>query len=490
MTIGFDSSSGTTRLGTANPTTWSHTPVGTPKGVVVAINQMPFSTDWVSGVSYGGVDLSRVVRATDVASTKGAADLWFRGSGLPAGAQTFSVSFTSATTTKMHIVGMTLTAAGDTEVLDFDSINGNIADPSVTLQYSTRTCLALAAHYGGATDPASFAPNSNCTFVANSTFGNAFASSNVIRQTTAASADFAIGGTSAVDDNAYAAVAIGEIATASSTGTVVHVESSAFTVATADTGGLISIPVTTESGDDLYCFITSRDHTNGLAYPTCTDNESGGNVFEVVSATGNRRGTIYWKKATGVTAGKTITVAGAVGACAAGVSVYRNALPTGNPISNVNFSSVNTTNPVVPGFTPDVQNSMIGIAVFNYEDDVAISAISCLPPLGSLTSRFQMLSTGTKSCAVIHASSLQTTGLSGTGDFTWVQAGNHKNIAAVFAIRSSATTVASSTSTQNSGTTQSPVHTYASAGTYVVSLIVTDNDGNASSATTQSVHVA
>lgn len=491
MAVAFDSSSSSFRPQgvTSSTLSFTHTPSGTPKGVAVTITYpAPESgaPDYVNAVTYGGVTLSRVVRASDIASERGAADLWFRGTGVPSGAAVVNADINSVTTTRFHITAIAMTGDSDLEVVDFDSINGDTADPSVTLAYSSRTCLAVAAHHGGAADPSAFVPNSNCTLVAQADFGASHGV--VIRQTTPGNADFAIGGTASLEDAAFAAMAVSETSSAPSIGTVVHVGSSAFTLGSETTFGRIVIPITTEAGDDVFCFITSVGHDDNIAYPTCTDNDTTGNDFAVVTATPLRKGTIYWKKATDATAGKTVTVSGMLLSGAAGVSVYRNAAAGGVPVTNITHSS-GTSDPEVAGFTPDTPNSMICMTVFNFQNDVAISGISCLAPPGSLSSRFQCLSTGGTDSAVIHASSGQTTGLSGTGNFRWSQ-GDSAWKAIAFAISSSATTVPASSTTINSGTTQNPVHSYSSAGTYTVKLIVTDNDGNKSSATTMQIHVS
>jgi hypothetical protein len=209
VAIVFDAASEFERTGTTDPQTWTHTPTGTPRAVVVAIVHGTSTTDHVSTVTYGGVSMGEVVRATDSATELGAAELWFLGAGIPTGAQTVSVDLASGTTDDIHFVCMTWTAGANCEVIDFDSINsGDPANPSVTLQYGGRSSVAVAALYGGGASPAQFTPNANCTTVHDNDLGAFY--SEVIRQTSAGTADFAVGGTAGSDDVAYAALAFSE----------------------------------------------------------------------------------------------------------------------------------------------------------------------------------------------------------------------------------------------------------------------------------------
>ena len=73
-------------------TSFTHTPVGTPKGVIVYVAQNASSTDENGSISYGGVALTKQTFAHDTATELLGAYAYFLGSGIPTGAQT--VSFT------------------------------------------------------------------------------------------------------------------------------------------------------------------------------------------------------------------------------------------------------------------------------------------------------------------------------------------------------------------------------------------------------------
>ena len=208
MAVAFDTATEAVRTDTSDPFTFNHTPVGTPRAVIVTAVHGTSSTDHIVGITYGGVAMTRKQRNTDTATEPGASEIWFLGAAIPTGTQTISVDLATATTDDFHFVCITLTAALNCVVVAQNGINDNVADPSVTLLYNARTCIAIAALYGGGAAPTAFTPNANCTTVHDHDLGAFY--SEVIRQTTPGSVDFAIGGTSANDDVAYSAIAVSE----------------------------------------------------------------------------------------------------------------------------------------------------------------------------------------------------------------------------------------------------------------------------------------
>jgi len=138
---------------TANPQTWTHTPVGTPKAVIVTITQPDNTGDEVSGVTYGGVAMTRVRSDASTQAEAGRTYLYFLGTGIPTGAQTISVS-RSATIAPQQHHAFTFTADGDTVVDSHSFANiGIVANPSTTATFtgSLENWAGVAAHlYGGA----------------------------------------------------------------------------------------------------------------------------------------------------------------------------------------------------------------------------------------------------------------------------------------------------------------------------------------------------
>jgi hypothetical protein len=210
MAITVDTAIEAVRTDTSTPFTWSHTGAASGvKAVVVTAVHGVSSTDHISAVSYGGTAMARVQRNTDTSTEPGAAEVWClvnSAATIPQGTQTVSVTC-GATTDDFHFVSITLLATGDyVTVVSRDGVSNDVANPSVTLPYGGATCMSFAALYGGGADGSVFTPNANCTTIHDHDLGAFF--SEVIRQTTAGSSDFAIGGTSVSDDVAFAAVAL------------------------------------------------------------------------------------------------------------------------------------------------------------------------------------------------------------------------------------------------------------------------------------------
>lgn len=146
MAVAFDAVSTSDRTGTSDPHTFTHTPSGTPRGILLAFAQDPATSSDIDTITYGGVSMSRVVDASDTADEPGMAEVWFLGSSIPTGAQTVQVDFVTASPTDDYLfLCVSVTASSDTEVVDSGIVEENQADPSVSLTYSSRTCLAVGA---------------------------------------------------------------------------------------------------------------------------------------------------------------------------------------------------------------------------------------------------------------------------------------------------------------------------------------------------------
>lgn len=137
---------------------FAHAPVGTPRGVVVAIAQNASAADRISAVTYGGVPLARVPAdgfAADSAGEVGAVYMYFLGTGVPTGAQTVQVTVGAGAEAKRAVV-FTITAATDIELAASGSVEGDAANPSVTLATDASFAGFLAnAIFSGHDSPAS-----------------------------------------------------------------------------------------------------------------------------------------------------------------------------------------------------------------------------------------------------------------------------------------------------------------------------------------------
>lgn len=238
--------------GTANPTTASFTlPTGT-RGVVVWIIQPIVSTDIVTGVTIGGVAMTRAGTVVNTSSTAGGrVYCYFLGSGVPAaGARTINVS-RSQTTTTVHVVAEALTGTVDMEVVDIDSqasANGSpIADPHLTLQYNGRLAIGLVAMYSNLDNVLGTGTESTGqSRVQDHDFGTE--TSLVSRQTTPGTSDFTMGWTMNAGQIAQMAIAVAEIA---STATRLDVYE-----AVASSSAMAS-PHISQPGDHFLAFIAT-----------------------------------------------------------------------------------------------------------------------------------------------------------------------------------------------------------------------------------------
>jgi hypothetical protein len=118
VTFDAGSESHTGTVGSANEASfsWTHTPVGTPRGVLVFTHSRA-AADIALGVTYGGVPLTAVPggRAVDTAGSEVCdCKAWMLGSGVPAGPQPLIVTRTNNATV-MYAAAATVTAPSDTQ---------------------------------------------------------------------------------------------------------------------------------------------------------------------------------------------------------------------------------------------------------------------------------------------------------------------------------------------------------------------------------------
>jgi hypothetical protein len=127
-----------------------------------------------------------------------------------------------------------------------------------------------------------------------------------------------------------------------------------------------------------------------------------------------------WSRATGNHSGQTVTGSSLTNSCAAIVTVYRDALTSGDPLVDATIvgeqnASGDATNAQITTSSP---GAMVCLVVAN-SPDLAISAQACTSP-GALTERAEVLSTGGTDTSIAHASAVKTTA-GATGNFTWTQ---------------------------------------------------------------------
>lgn len=195
------------------PYSFNHTPSGTPKGVVVMVVCWPTDGgyDLVSGVTYGGVTMTRVQAAWDTATEEGCAYLYFLGSGIPTGTQAVAIQEVDngIVYPKKVAVVATVTASGDTVVADSAKVENNIANPSATLTANGQSGMAFAAMFSGLNAAATAA--ASCTLIDTHNYdGGGARYADWVRITTATSSNQTVGFTSASDDVAFVAALVSE----------------------------------------------------------------------------------------------------------------------------------------------------------------------------------------------------------------------------------------------------------------------------------------
>lgn len=203
MTVAFDATSGSAALvNTATTATWTHTPVGTPAAVCVLIPQ-DGSADQVSGVTYGGVALTRVRRDARTTTEACSSYIYFLGATIPTGAQTVGVTSTGTAAKWPQVI--TWTAADDCAVTSQAGADaGIIANPSVTLTPPRQAGCAYV-NASGLNAPVS-TPESGTTQAAARDLGTT--SGHIGYKTTGGTTT--IGWTSSSDDVCHSAIAITE----------------------------------------------------------------------------------------------------------------------------------------------------------------------------------------------------------------------------------------------------------------------------------------
>src|ERR1051325_2948727 len=223
MAVAFDavSESHTGTTGSVNETSfsWTHTPVGTPKGVLVfgfALSSIGPGT--AVTITYGGVTVPQLgTTANDNAGEPGSVRIGFLGSGIPTGAQTVNISRLSSST-EMYAVAITVTAANDTAATGATAQSGDQAPAQANIDDGspgTNSLRFAGAYYGGAAIPIAGA---NSTALVGIDFGQQTIA--VVRETTAGQGSRPVGFADSSDDWACILLAIKEAAAGSSVKTV------------------------------------------------------------------------------------------------------------------------------------------------------------------------------------------------------------------------------------------------------------------------------
>lgn len=213
MAVAFDATSAST-VGTTDRS-WTHTPTGTPRGVVVYVIQYLGTTDEVTGVTYGGVSMTEMPDSPLLSTAQaedGAVYGYFLGSSIPTGAQTVLVSVDGTASSKTA-VAITVTAAADTQVVDTSIVDTTAANPSVVINGGATTNFYSAAILSGANATANITLDAGHTQLDADDFTNAVGAS--ARHNSITTGDVTISWTASSLPAAIIGSAISEAAAAS-----------------------------------------------------------------------------------------------------------------------------------------------------------------------------------------------------------------------------------------------------------------------------------
>jgi hypothetical protein len=217
MAVAYDAV-GSQPTQTTSPT-WTHTPVGTPRGILVFVLQYATGSDDVTGVTYGGVAMTELGTSPLLHSTGETFSVYayFLGTSIPTGAQ--SVAVTGTASNKCG-VSYSVTANTDTKVENSSAfINSDSqANPSATLGLNGKTCFVALGAMSGHNGVASTTPTAGWTSSFEDVSSGVTQVSLAYKYDTIGSSDVTVGWTQTAEDATSIAVAITELANARSRG--------------------------------------------------------------------------------------------------------------------------------------------------------------------------------------------------------------------------------------------------------------------------------
>lgn len=213
MAVAYDAATETVLFDVvaADPFTFTHTPSGTPKGVLLFCMQDSTTTDVFTSASYGGVAMTAVSggRAIDSAGEPMACKVYFLGASIPSGAQTVSIDHDTGVSSTLYAVCVSVTASGDTTISGTPVLlenDGTLSEQSVGTGAASALRFAGGISGRGTTPP----PGANSTAVHDIAIA-AVRRCAVVRETSAGTGSRPVGfsdGTS--DDRAFVHLSVAE----------------------------------------------------------------------------------------------------------------------------------------------------------------------------------------------------------------------------------------------------------------------------------------
>jgi len=176
--IAFDAATEDDAITDTASCSWIHTPVGTPKGILVCLQEANGAGDVISAVTYNGVSMTRVAYVkNDEAGEDGAVWAYFLGSSIPTGPQTVACTVDSGTSVK-HGVAVSVTAGADTQLAGMGDGTGyctvnseSVDDPSCTISSISAASYAFGCMWHEDGGPANITAGTGFTMRHQDDFG-------------------------------------------------------------------------------------------------------------------------------------------------------------------------------------------------------------------------------------------------------------------------------------------------------------------------------
>jgi len=172
MAVGFDAF--TSIAITTATLTATHTPVGTPKSVLIYVVGNSSNANGLGTVDYGGTTVPIVGSSPVInAGEGGNVYSYFLGSGIPAGAQTVTIN-TAAVGASSKFAGIiTLTALQNTTINSIKTLSSNtITSPMLTLTLSGSASFCSIGFWSGLNAVGDTSPPNSWTNRVENDFGN------------------------------------------------------------------------------------------------------------------------------------------------------------------------------------------------------------------------------------------------------------------------------------------------------------------------------
>lgn len=207
--------------GFSNPTegtgelSWT-TPAVTPAGVFCIAIQTGTLVDEVTAIDWGGTEITQHVSSPVTVDAASAFDdavisFFFRGSSIPSGAQTATMTVSGSTLKQVGCWALTGSANLEIVDLDFSICAPAQTDPQVTLALGGRTSYALFGLHSGWGTNGSTVVLTNWTIAIQTVWGSNTASAKWVSYDLVDTTDVLAGVTASSDDACLVAAAVSEV---------------------------------------------------------------------------------------------------------------------------------------------------------------------------------------------------------------------------------------------------------------------------------------